>query len=449
MKQASLLLILFVFKSGVSLAQVSPWNFRQCVDTALKKNISVNESRLSNELNKISLEQSKANRIPSLSAGANEGVNFGKNVDPLTNAYVVQTYNSTSFAVNAGWNLFNGLQNKRTIEQNTLAIEAGKYDIADIENTITLNITTAYLQVLFANEILATAENQAASTAGQVDMTEKMVNAGKVPESNLFQIKSQYATDKLSVVNAQSQLDMAKVTLLQLMEVPVMDSFNIEKPVIDEPSAVLLKSKEDLFNKALSIQPQIAGASVRTQNALLGIKKTEGARWPRLNLTGNVNTNFATSTREVEGSGVNPYKVPFFNQLWDNLGSGLGLSVSIPIYSNRQIRSNIEQAKVNALSAKLNEQNTRNQLRKSIEQTYTDLKNSMKKYEATKEQFVSAEVSYKNTETKFNLGLVTAIDFLVEKNNYFQAQSNLIQAKYDYVFKTKILDFYIGMPITF
>mgnify|MGYP000424136415 CR=1 FL=1 len=131
------------------------------------------------------------------------------------------------------------------------------------------------------------------------------------------------------------------------------------------------------------------------------------------------------------------------------LPKGVGLSLSIPIYSNRQIKSNIEQARVNALTAGLNEQNAKNQLRKSIEQTYTDLKNSMKKYEATKEQFTSAEVSYKNTETKFNLGLVTAIDFLVEKNNYFQAQSNLIQAKYDYVFRSKILDFYVGTPISF
>ena len=125
------------------------------------------------------------------------------------------------------------------------------------------------------------------------------------------------------------------------------------------------------------------------------------------------------------------------------------LSLSIPIYSNRQIRSNIEKATVNAITARLNEQNTKNLLRKSIEQTYTDLKTAMNKYEATKEQLTSAEVSYKNTETKFNVGLVTAIDFLVEKNNYFQAQSNLIQSKYDYIFKTKILDFYEGKEIQF
>ena len=443
------IMIFIIFLFSECFAQNKTWTFQQCVDTALKRNISVNQSRLSNELNKISLAQSKANRIPSASAGANEGVSFGKNVDPTTNTYVVQTYNSTSFSLSGGLNLFNGLQNNRTIQQNTQAIEAGKYDIANVENTVMLNITTAYLQVLFAYEILAAAENQAASTAAQVERTEKMVNAGKVPESNLFQIRSQYATDKLSVVNARGQLDMARVTLLQLMEVPVIDSFDVEKPVIAEPSPLILKSNQDIYQKALTVQPQITGASLRTENALLGIKISQGARWPRMNLTGNVNTNFATSTKEPQGSGVNPYKVPFFDQLWNNLGESVGLSLSIPIYSNRQIRSNIEKATVNAITARLNEQNTKNLLRKSIEQTYTDLKTAMNKYEATKEQFSSAEVSYKNTETKFNVGLVTAIDFLVEKNNYFQAQSNLIQSKYDYIFKTKILDFYEGKEIKF
>lgn len=446
MKKIYLLVaILFLATGGYS--QSKTWSFKQCVDTALKRNVSVNQSRLTNEVNKVTLSQSKANRIPTLSASANEGVNFGKSIDPLTNAYVIQTFNSTNFAVNSGVSLFNGLQNTNTIHQNTMVIEAGKYDIATVENTVTLNITTAYLQLLFAYEILAAAENQVQSTSAQVERTLKQVNAGKVPESNLLQIKSQLASDKLAEVNAQSQLDLAKVTLLQLMEMPIADSFEIEKPTMDPP-VLMLKSNQEIYQTALSVQPQIAGAAIRTSNAQLGIKISEGARWPRINLTGNVNTNFAASTREPSGSGVNPYKVPFFNQLWNNLGESVGLSLAMPIYSNRQIRSNIEKARINALTAGLNEQNIKNQLRKSIEQTYTDLKNSMKKYEATKEQLSAAENSYKNMETKYNVGVVTAIDFLVEKNNFYKAQSNLIQAKYDYIFRSKILDFYVGKEIT-
>ena len=447
MKKSISLLFVFWVAVQVTMAQDSLWTFRQCLDTALKRNISINQSRLTNELNQVALAQSKANRIPSASASVNESYNFGKNVNPTTNAFVIQTYNSTNFGVGSSLTLFNGLQNSRTIQQNSMIIEAGKYDIATIENTVTLNITTAYLQVLFAYEILSAAENQVASTLSQVDRTEKMVNAGKVAESNLFQIKSQYATDKLSVVTARSQLDLAKVTLMQLMEIPVIDSFDIVKPVFGEPAELILQSNQDVFRKALAIQPQIAGASIRTNNALLEIKISQGARWPRLNLSGNLNTNFAGSSRS--GGSVNTVNQNFFPQLWDNLGGSLGLGLSIPIYSNRSIKSNIERATINAMSARLDEQDTKNQLRRSIEQACTDLRSSMNKFFATKEQYNSAMVSYKNMETKYNVGMMTAIDYLIEKNNFYQAESKLIQAKYEYLFNTKILDFYQGNPIQF
>jgi outer membrane protein len=447
MKKINSILFVFLLTVQVTVAQVSLWTFQQCLDTALKRNISINQSRLTNEMNRIALAQSKANRIPSASANANEGLNFGKNINTTTNTFVIQTFNSTNFGVGSSLTLFNGLQNSRTIQQNSMIIEAGKYDIATIENTVTLNITTAYLQLLFAYEILSAAENQVASTLSQVERTEKMVNAGKIPESNLFQIKSQYATDKLSLVNASSQLDMAKVTLMQLMEIPVIDSFEIEKPDFGEPTELVLQSNQEVFRKALSVQPQITGASIRTNSALLEIKISKGARWPRLNLSGNLNTNFAGSARTE--SSVNPGDQRFFPQLWDNVGGSLGLGLSIPIYSNRSIKSNIERANVNATSARLDEQNTKNQLRKSIEQACTDLRSSMNKFFATKEQYNSSMVSYKNMETKYNVGMMTAIDYLIEKNNFFQSESKLIQSKYEYIFNTRILDFYQGKPINF
>jgi outer membrane protein len=447
MKRITLLLFVFFAGFHVTFAQVSLWNFQQCLDTALKRNININQTRLANEMNRIALAQSKANRIPSASANASEGFNFGKNVNPVTNAFVIQTYNSTNFGVGSSLTLFNGLQNSRTIQQNSMIIEAGKYDISTIENTVTLNITTAYLQVLFAYEILNAAENQVASTLSQVERTEKMVTAGKLAESNLFQIKSQYATDKLAVVTATSQLEMAKVTLLQLMEVPVIDSFEIVKPDFGEPAELILQSNQEVFRRALAVQPQIAGAAIRTNSALLDIKISKGARWPRLNLSGNINTNFAGSSRTE--SSVNPTDQHFFPQLWNNLGGSLGLGLTIPIYSNRSIKSNIERATVSLMSARLDEQNTKNQLRKSIEQACTDLRSSMNKFFATKEQYNSALVSYKNMETKYNVGMMTAIDYLIEKNNFFQAESKLIQSKYEYYFNEKILDFYQGTSITF
>jgi outer membrane protein len=325
-------------------------------------------------------------------------------------------------------------------------LDAVKTDVENVKNQVTLNITTAYLQLLFQYEIMKTAKSQSEATAVQVDRTEKMVNAGKLPESNLYTIRSQQATDNLSVINAEGQLELAKVTLEQLMEIPVTEGFEVEIPDLAEPAPILALTNKEIYEKALTVMPEIEGASIRTKSALMGVQISKGARYPTISLSGSVNTSYAVSQY---GSGSNYTSPSFFPELWYNLGESIGLNIAIPIYSNRQIKSNIERAKVNELSAKYDEQNARLQLRKTIEQSYTDLRNAIKKYEATKEQISAAALSYKNMEKKYNVGMMTATDFLIEKNNYFQAESNGIQAKYDCIFKKKILDFYQGEPIKF
>ncbi|MEI7980098.1 MAG: TolC family protein [Bacteroidota bacterium] len=447
MKQTFWLIIPVMLLTNGMNAQKSLWTFQQCLDTALQRNITVNQSRLTNELNKVSLEQSRANRIPSLSANANEGLSLGKNVDPTTNSFVTQAYHSTNVGVSSSLNLFNGLQNANTIRQNRLNVQAGQFDIEKVRNDVTLNITTGYLQVLFAYEILATAKNQDTATMAQVDRTEKLVNAGKSPESDLLQIRSQQATDNLAVVNAQIQLDLAKVTLMQLMEIPITDNFDIEIPGMVEPVTLQIQSNEAIYKKSLEVLPQISSAALKTNAALMAMKVSEGARWPRLTLSGNLNSNYASSRKQ--GTIVNPEGYPFFTQIWDNIGQSFNLGLSIPIYSNRQIKSNIDRAKINAMSAQLNEQNTKNVLRKSVEQTYTDMKAAAKKYDATKEQLAAVKAAYTNAEKKYTVGVMNATDFLIQKNSYTQSQSNLIQAKYDYIFKSKILDFYQGKAIKF
>jgi outer membrane protein len=401
---------------------------------------------MSNELNKVSLEQAKANRIPSISASANEALNVGKNVDPTTNTFVTEAYHSTNMGISSSYNLFNGLQNANTIRQQRMNVQAGQYEIEKVKNDVTLNITTGYLQVLFAREILAAARSQEEATLAQVERTEKMVNAGKSPESDLLQIQSQLATDNLAVISAQNQLDLAKVTLMQLMEIPITDQFEVEVPVMDDAPAVLLSTNDEIYQKSLAVLPQISGASMRTSAFAMALKVSEGARWPRLSLGANMNTNYASSRKK--GS-VNPEGYPFFEQIWDNIGQSFSMGISIPIYSNRQIKSNIDRARINLISQQLSEQNVKNVLRKSVEQTYTDLRASLKKYEATKKQVTAVESVYQNAEKKFTVGVMSATDFLIQKNNFTQSQSNLIQAKYDYIFKQKILDFYQGKAITF
>ncbi|MCX6304664.1 MAG: TolC family protein [Bacteroidetes bacterium] len=445
--KTKILLFILLLTAELAGAQTKPWTFQQCLDTALQRNITVNQSRMSNELNKVSLAQSKANRIPSVSASANEALNVGKSVDPTTYSYVTEGFHSTNLGVSSSYNLFNGLQNNNTIRQNRLSVQAGQYDIEKAKNDVTLNITTGYLQVLFSAEILAAAKSQEEATAAQVERTGKMVNAGKSPESDLLQIQSQLATDNLAVITAQNQLDLAKVTLMQLMDIPVTDNFEVEVPAMDESAAGVLETNAEIYQKSLAVQPQITGASLRTSASEMALKVSQGAYWPRVSLGANMSSNYASSRKK--GGEVNQQGYPFFQQMWDNLGQSFSMGVSIPIYSNRATRSNIERARINLLTTRLNEQNVKNVLRKNVEQTYTDMRASVKKYEATKLQVAAVESVYKNAEKKYSVGVMSATDFLIQKNNFTQSQSNLIQAKYDYIFKRKILDFYQGKAITF
>ncbi len=433
--------------SGMANGQTKTWTFQQCLDTALQRNISVNVSRMSNEFNKVTLEQSKANRIPSLSANASTGMSVGKSVNPTTNSFVTESYYSANLGVSSSYNLFNGLQNTNIIRQNRLNVQSGALDIEKVKNDVTLNITTAYLQVLLDYEILGVAKAAVESTKAQVERTGKMVNAGKSPEGDLLQMKSQLATDNLSVITVQSSLDLDKVTLMQLMDIPVTDGFDVVIPAMDESAEVILQNNEQIFQKSLAVQPQILSASIKTNASEMGLKIAQGAYWPRVSLGANMNSNYA-STRK-KGTSVNPEGYPFYQQIWDNLGQSLSMGISIPIYSNRQVKSSIEKARISLITTQLSEQNTKNVLRKTIEQSYVDMHSSMKSLEATRQQLAAVESVYKNAESKFSVGVMSAIDFLLQKKAYTQSQSSVIQAKYSYIFRQKILDFYQGKAITF
>lgn len=439
-------LLLFLLPGSLS-AQRTKWTFGQCLDTAIVRNISISQSRLANELNTVTLEQSKASRIPSLNANLNEGFNFGYNIDPTTNLYENQAYTSTSLGLSSNLVLFNGLQVRNTIKRNRMNVEAGGYDIEKIKDDVTLNITTAFLQLMFAYEALDIARKQVETSTAQSSQTEKMMNAGKVPESNLLQVKAALANDRVTEITASNTLDLARVNLMQLMELQVSDSFEIVKPDLSIPPADLFRSAEEVYRKSVQIMPQVAGAEARTNSALMDIRITSGAQWPRLSLGANLSSNYAASM--INSDDPMDASDPFFQQIWNNLGQSVNFSLSIPIYSNRQIKSNIDRARINLQNARLSELNIKNQLRKIIEQTFTDLKSAMKKYEATEEALKSAELSYKTSERKFDVGLLDAISFLVEKNNLYAAESNLLRAKYEFIFQKKIFDFYLGIPITF
>lgn len=317
-------------------------------------------------------------------------------------------------------------------------MKAGTLDLEKKKKDVTLNVTLAYLQVLFAYEQVENAKSQVESTQSQVDKTQILVNAGTLLIGNLYTVQSQLATDKYNQVNADNQLSIAKVNLMQLMELPVDPAFDIVRP--DLSNMVIGPTKvtktDSIFSKALKVQPDVASSELKVASAETNLKISKAALYPRLSLSTGINSAYSDARTDA-----------FKAQLKQNLSESVRLNLSIPIFSQKQVSTSIQKSQINVFSSQLSAQDTKNQLRKNIEQAFNDMISAQNNYEAVQNQLISTETSYNDSKRKYELGMITATDFLIAKNNYSNALANLIRAKYNYLFTTKILDFYQGNPI--
>jgi outer membrane protein len=460
--------------SGLS-GQTKEWSFKECLSRAIYKNIDVNQSRLNCGLNEINYAQSVANFFPTLNASDAQAFNFGRTLDPFTYQFTNQNFATNNASLNANAVVFNGFLYLNTIRQNRFFYDASILDVERIKNDLTLNVMTAYLQVLFNYEAVQIAQKQAEATLEQVERTSKYVNAGKLPESNLLQIQAQLSSDKLAIVMAGNQLQLAKVVLLQLMETPVYSGFEIERPDISNLSPSALLNPAEIYKTAEGIMPQVMGAAFNTEAALTGTKIAKSLYLPKLSLGASLRSGYSSNSSRlnyysgyqlgsigflqnnpaeqvigpVPVNGVIRNNYPMSDQFSDNFGQVISLNLSIPIFNNFQARYAMQKAKINVALSTQSEQAVKNNLRKSIEQAYTDLVGSGNKYLAAEEELSSEERAYKDMEKKYALGLSSSVDYLIEKNNFLKAEQSVLQSKYDYLFKIKVIDFYMGKPVSF
>ena len=465
-------LILINF-SYILCAQNKIWTVKACVDEAIAKNVLLNQNLLSSEINKINLEQSKANKYPNLNLSDNQNFTSGRALDPVSYQFLNQNISSNNISLNSSAAIFNGLQNYYTVIQNRYNYDAGNLDIEKAKNDLTLAVVAAYLQILDFYESIEIAKAQVEGSNAQVERTQKFVDAGKVPIGNLYQLQSQLAGDKYSQVNAENQLILAKVALMQLMELPVSYDFEIERPQLAEPDLAVANTSDEIYKTAEQNQPQVVSAGVKISSAYIGLKIARGGIYPKLSLTGSLKTAYSDASRlisyqtggQVQTIGylqsnpsdyvvgyvpstvVQKNEYPLGKQFKNNFNQFIGLSLSVPIFNNYIVKSNIDKAKINLQSVQLDELNTKNQLRKSVEQAYTDQLGASKQYTAAKEQQKAEERTYTDIKIKFENGVVTATDFIIEQNNYNKVKQALIQAKYNYIFKIKVVDFYLGKPL--
>jgi outer membrane protein len=430
---------LIIFSGYTGQAQSKIWTLEECINYALSKNIQIQKTGLTNEKNQLYSDQAQANRLPSVSASVRENLNWYKGFDATTGSYGSSSgANSTNYSLNSSVSLYNGQKLTNRIKLAELDLQSGHLYSETIKESVGLNILNAYLQVLYAYESVSNAEKQILSTTEQLNLSKERMDLGVISMSDYLQIKSELAAEKSTLASAQSQLSMGKVTLMQLMELPVDPNFAVSSPNLD---SLLIESAQpdaqEIYNLALGIKPQIKNAELTKEGAVLDVKIAKADAIPSLSMDAGLSAGYSSLTKN---SG-------YTQQLKDKLNPSVGLSLSIPIFQKKQIKTNVALANISVSDAELDEINTKNELRKNIEQACADVVSAKSQYTASQEQNQSTQESYDVTTEKYKQGLLNSVDFLIQKTNLITSESKLLQSKFNVIFSYKVLDFYKGIPL--
>ncbi len=470
-------LFLGIFFFAFSAKAQKVWTLEECIQYANEHNLAIQQVAQGSRIDAINLEQSKAERLPSLSLSASAGRSWGRGFNSVNVELVDGGINSASFGANLNMPLFSGLSVQNTIKQNSLLAKAGQLDVLAAQENYSLVITQSYLQILQLKEQIRNTENQMASSSEELENSRKKYEKGLVAEYSVLQLESQLAQEEWNKEQLEGQLRVAKISLMQLMDLEVTDDFEVEVPdqlmanvVLDSPGDV-----SQIFQTSLALRPEIESAELQTESSVLGVRVAQAGLMPSLSLNASLTSNFSSASKLVDYSVttqettigylasdptqsvmaqevVNVPVISNYNfgaQLEDNLRPYVGLTMSVPIFSNKRNSSQVEIAKVNSEIARLQEKDTKNQLRKDIEQAYADFENAYSQYQASEKQLALNERLFENAQSAHEAGLISTTDFTIEKNNYLNAENSMALAKYQYLFSRMILDFYKGKSLGF
>lgn len=436
----SVITSLIIF-NGFLTAQQESWSLEKCINYAVDHNIQIKQQTLQTKVQKNNYDQSKLNLLPVINGSVSHDYSFGRALDQNSYEFYNQTVLSDYFYLGGRTNLFNGLQNFNNIQRSKYELLAGEQDLQKIRDNISLAVAVAYLQILLNKELVTATENQLNITNQQIEKTRKMVDAGSVARGNLLQIEAQAAQEELSLINMKNQLDISYLNLTQLLELGSPAGFEIEVPEINVGQNVFITGNiDEIYNLAAQARPEIRSSQLKLEASRYDLKIAKGARSPSLSLSHTFGTRYSY-INDVEGL------LPFKDQLKNNKSYGLGISLSIPVLNGWQVNKNIANSKLAVENSQYSLEGTKKQLYKDIQQAYTDAAAALKKYNASGKAVSSMEESFRYTEQKFNVGMLTPVDYNASKTQLLNAQSDMAQAKYEFIFKTKVLDFYRGIPL--
>jgi len=462
------LILYFLFGS----AQQNKLTLQQCIEMGIVNNLDVLQSDLQAQADEIRWKQAKLNRLPDLNASGGYAFNAGRSIDQFTNSYINENNQSSSFSLGSGVTVFNGFAMQNLVRQNRFTYEASKMTLQQRKDNLTLSIILAYLQVLNNEDQLVQTRNQMELTKQQLDRLETLNREGAIRPSDLSDVKGQYAGDQVSIINAQTAVENAKINLCEFMNVPYDKNMAVERLDVTTFTSMYADTPDKIYETALQQFAQIKSVNYSTQSAEKAVKVAKGGLFPVLDLNAGISTNYSntattpiflnsadvTSSDYVKINGIQEFvwkkqnnyldeKISYLDQLNTNRRSGISFDMRIPIFNSFQQRNRIKFAKIDLKNSVLIEKTAKTQLQRSVEQAYINMTAAFDRHKILLEQVDALTESFRAAEIRFNSGVGNSYDYLLVKNSLDRATINLIVAKYDYVLRTKVLDFYKGMKL--
>lgn len=457
-----------------SLSGQNIWPLNKCIEEAWKNNLAIKTTEVNLKSADINKKEAKHARYPDLNIGSSVNWNFGRTIDPTSNEFSTSTFFRNGLNLGTNVVLFNGFAIKNQIKKSEIDIKAGKSDIAQLRNDIALNVATFYLNALFAKENTTIAQANLALSQKTLNQIQVLVRSGARAANEVLDIEAQLATDEQNLLTAQNNYDIAKLQLKQLMlveeDIDVVMPDNIA--LNTNPDLVEI---EELYESALKNQPSVAAAEWRVKGSDISIDIAKGQRYPSISFGGNLGSNYSNLGQEITGfetikikqevdvtlpnfptqSATLEFpqefavtrKADYFYQFDKNLSYGVGFGINIPILTNYRTSANIERAKLEGESARLNLETVKQDIKIKVQQAYADAKAAKSKLSAAEKTMEAQEAAYNNTLKRFELGAINSFDLSNARTRFDNAKINLLIAKYDHIFKTKILDFYLGKGI--
>lgn len=415
------------------------YSLQQCIDSALKNYIPVKQSALNMEAARVDWKQSKANMLPTLGLDISHGLNTGKSIDPFTNTFVNQSVSRANYGANSDIVLFNGGAIQNRIRENASAYEASRMEWQQSKDNLVLNVILAYLTVLNSEDQLQFASQQASATQATLDRLQILNSQGAVKPSDVSDLKGQLMNDQLNMLTAKNQLETSKLLLTQWMNKPYDSTMRLERMNAEDFLSPYNQTANDVYQNSLNQFSLVKAVELRRKSLAYSVKAARGQLYPTLGFGAGMNTNYSSVARD--GNNV---KIPYSSQLKNNRFTSIGVGLSIPIFNASIARSRVRLAEIDLKKSELTEQETKRQLRQYIDQAYLNLSNSYERYKVLLAQVAAYEDSYKAAEIRFKAGVGTSIDYLIAKDRLDRANLNLVNAKYEYVFRKRVLDYYNG-----